>query len=303
MSDEMTAVIFDVQRFCIQDGPGIRTTVFFKGCPLRCLWCHNPESLSERQNFSYRADKCSNCGACRNACTYGVHSWKDEVHYVDFAKCVRCGACVEVCCYDALSLTGRKVTVSDIMREIETDISYYESDGGVTLSGGEPMQQPDFVKELSMRIKERGINLCMETCGYTAPANFRAVAPFIDTFLFDYKATDPDEHKRLTGVSNGLILSNLKLLNSLGRPIVLRCPLIPGINDTDQHLQGIADTKTTYEQITRVELLPYHMMGESKRLQMGIEKSLPDVHHATEQQKRYWLEYLKKHDCQAEIVK
>jgi glycyl-radical enzyme activating protein len=302
MDNSISGTIFDIQRFCLHDGPGIRTLIFFKGCPLRCIWCHNPESLCREKEFIYRAHKCVGCRACELVCDKGVHSFNGYKHLVDYKKCDKCGKCVEACCYEAVSILGYKVSIQEIMDSIRTDIPYYKTDGGVTLSGGEPMFQPDFAIALAMAIKSEGINLSMETCGYASSEQFEKIAPYIDLFLYDYKATDDAMHKEFTGVSNKLIIKNLDLLNSLGKKIVLRCPLIPNVNDSTEHLKGIAKMARLYPMIQKVEILPYHRMGETKRIQMGAAESLPEVGPATEVQKQKWLNQLKAFGCEAKGI-
>jgi len=301
MGNEMKGTIFDIQRFCLHDGPGIRTLIFFKGCPLRCIWCHNPEGLSKQKDFIYRANKCVGCRSCELVCENGVHSFNEGKHVVDYEKCSKCGKCVEVCCYEAVDIIGDEVSVKDVMDSIKIDIPYYTTGGGVTLSGGEPMFQPQFVIKLARAIKNEGINLCMETCGFASSEDFKKIAPYIDLILFDYKATDEVKHKKFTGKSNKLILKNLRLLDSLGKKIVLRCPLIPGVNDSTEHLKGIARIANRYQMIEKVEILPYHRMGETKRIQMGKMESLPKVNSTLEEQKQKWLSQLKDYRCSAPI--
>jgi glycyl-radical enzyme activating protein family len=301
MGNEIKGTIFDIQRFCLQDGPGIRTVIFFKGCPLKCIWCHNPEGLSKQKDFIYYAHKCAGCQACKLVCEKGVHNFKRGKHLVDYKKCDKCGKCVEVCCYGAVSIIGHRVTIKEIIDSARIDVTYNTTGGGVTLSGGEPMFQPQFVIKLAMAIKNEGINLCMETCGFASSENFKKIAPYIDLFLFDYKATDEVMHKEFTGVSNKLIIKNLGLLNSLGKKIVLRCPLIPGVNDSTVHLKGIARIANRYQMIKKVEILTYHRMGETKRIQMGKAESLPKVNRALDEQKKEWLSQLKDYGCSVPI--
>lgn len=293
--------IFDIQRLCLHDGPGIRTVVFFKGCPLRCIWCHNPESLSKQKDFIFRAHKCAGCRVCEKVCEYGVHRFIGNSHIVNFEKCVKCGKCIEVCCYEALSILGSEKTVQEIIDLIKTDIPYYSDDGGVTFSGGEPMFQPEFAIALAAAVKNEGINLCIETCGFAHSGHYEKIAPYVDLFLFDYKATDDDIHKKLTSVSNGLILKNLELLDSLNKRIILRCPLVPGINDSTSHFEGIARIAKTYKMICKVEIIPYHKLGETKRIQMGQPETLPDVSQASEALKQEWLKQLNSFGIDAAI--
>lgn len=301
MKTKNIATLCDIQRFSVHDGPGIRTSIFFKSCPLRCAWCHNPESLIKVKEYIYYSNKCVGCRACEKVCNYDVHSFENGIHKVEYDKCVKCRECLSVCCYGAIDIIGREVSVDDIIEELQPDIPYYENDGGVTLSGGEPMLQSDFLIELCKRLKKNEINICMETCGYARPEEYKEIAPYIDMFLYDYKITDPDEHKKWTGVSNELIMDNLTLLDYLKKDIVLRCPIIPGINDTDLHFRAIANISAKSEMIKRVDILPYHTMGESKRIQIGIEKSLPEVNAASEEQKKEWIKRLKNFGCEAYI--
>lgn len=304
MNDKIKGNIFDIQRFCLQDGPGIRTVIFFKGCPLNCIWCHNPEGISRQKDFIYRAHKCAGCQACKLVCERGVHSFKGDKHLVNYEKCNKCGRCIEVCCYGAVSVVGYRSTIKEIMDSIKIDMPYYVTGGGVTLSGGEPMLQPRFAIRLAQVIKSEGINLCLETCGFASSEDFKKIAPYIDLTLFDYKATDEVRHKELTGVSNKLIIKNLRLLNSLGKKIVLRCPLIPGINDSTRHLEGIARVANKYKMIQKIEILTYHHMGEIKRIQMGKTESLPEVKWILEkgEQKKKWLSQFKNFRCSTPVI-
>lgn len=302
MSMKSEAVLFDIQRFAVNDGPGIRTIVFFKGCPLHCIWCHNPESLSREQELMYFDTRCSGCRACENICPNEVHSFREGIHHVDFSKCIKCGACLNVCCYDALNIIGKPYTIEEIIQKLEIDRAYFGEKGGVTLSGGEPMYQKEAAIALARDLAERKINVCMETCGYARTDAYQQIAPYIDTFLFDYKATPESEYQRLTGVGSKLILQNLKTLNSLKKRIILRCPLIPGYNDTEAHLKKISELEKTYDMIDHVELLPYHSMGEMKRCQLGKEKNMDSLPAATEDQKERWRKTLKAYGCHAHFA-
>lgn len=302
MDRAVKATVFDIQRFAVNDGPGVRTIVFFKGCPLHCLWCHNPESLSNEQELMYFATKCAGCRTCESVCKKGVHSFPGGIHKVDYGKCTKCGACLEICCYDALSILGKSYNIEEILDCVEIDRAYFKETGGVTLSGGEPMYQGEAAISLAKALCGRNINVCMETCGFAKTELYEEIAPYIDTFLFDYKATPSEEYRRLTGVGSGLILKNLGVLDALGKKIVLRCPMIPGYNDTDAHLKRIAELEKEYPMIDHVELLPYHSMGEMKREQLGKEKNMNGLGGATQEQKDRWMETLNAYGCNARFA-
>lgn len=302
MDMPLSAMIFDIQRFCVHDGPGIRTTVFFKGCPLRCKWCHNPESLKKDTQLMFRAHKCGGCGSCLEVCPAGAHTFDTERHELDFSKCENCGNCVNVCCYGALEFAGKCVSLEDALESLMVDAPYFEIGGGVTLSGGEPLLQPEFAIVLAKELHSRKIHVALETSGFAPMEVFLSVAEKMDLILFDYKATGEREHIELTGVSQTKILENLAALDKMGKETILRCPLIPGVNDSDEHLFGIAETKKRHASIKAVELLSYHRMGEAKRVQLGGEPSLPDVGQPVESDARRWLETLEKQGCAARIM-
>ncbi len=267
----MNGKIFNIQKFCVNDGPGIRTTVFMKGCPLRCVWCHNPESQSLKRELMYYADKCIGCLRCIALCPNGCHTAVQGRHVFDRDGCVGCGACEQAHC-GALEGFGREESVENIIREVMKDKLFYQhSGGGMTLSGGEPLSQKEFCLELLRQGKENGLHICMETCGFATEEMIRATAEYVDMYLFDYKETDPRLHKEYTGVDNALILSNLRLIDALGRDIVLRCPLIPGYNAREDHLRGIAALADSLQHLVRVEIEPYHSFGEAKYDRLGRE--------------------------------
>lgn len=274
-------MVFNIQKFCLQDGPGIRTTVFLKGCPLHCAWCHNPESHFEKSIVLYDREKCVACGRCGETCQNRAHVFEIE-HTIDREKCITCGACVEVCGYDALELAGKEMTVDEVILEVLKDRAFYEnSGGGLTLSGGEPLLQFDFSYELLRQARLNGINTCVETCGFASTEKIIKIAEVTDFFLYDWKLTDDRLHKEYTGVSNSLILKNLQMIDSLGAKIVLRCPIIPEINDTEQHFEGIARVANSLKNILRVEVEPYHSLGNEKYRKIGLSKDpkgfkLPD---------------------------
>ena len=205
-----SGTIFDIKGFALNDGPGIRTTVFMKGCPLDCLWCHNPESKSRKSELFFDSRKCVGCRSCE-VCPYGCHVFTDTEHIFNREKCIACGKCAAECYTDALELVGTEKSVEEIIAEVMKDEAFYEnSGGGMTLSGGEPMFQFDFTYELLKRAKENGLHTCIETCGFAKWEQYEKIADLVDIFLFDYKETDPGKHKEFTGVTNELILENLK---------------------------------------------------------------------------------------------
>lgn len=264
------AVIFDIRRSSVHDGPGVRTTVFFKGCPLNCVWCHNPESKSGRPQLSFLEEKCLLCGKCASVCKGSVHGFLAG-HAVDFERCVACGDCVEVCAAKALNIYGQELSSEEIMETVIKDKVYYDATGGgLTVSGGEPFAQYSDLFELLKLSKDAGINTCVETSGFTAKEKITEAAPWIDLFLFDCKHSDSQKHRALTGVGNEVIAENFKALYSAEKSIILRCPIVPGINDDDGHLRFVAGIKKKYPRLVGVEILPYHDLGKGKAESIGV---------------------------------
>lgn len=300
-----SGLIVDLHRFSLHDGPGIRTTVFLKGCPLDCVWCHNPESKSYKPELSFNQSKCTNCFECVKVCQSGAH-FIDSAgkHNVDFEKSADCGKCVEACPSGALTMIGKSYTADEVIALAAKDKPYYEeSGGGITISGGEPMAQFDFTQEVLKKAKANGLHTALETCGFTSAQRYMEIMPYVDLFLFDYKATDPAAHKRYTGNDNKLILENLKMIAENGAKIILRCPLIPGLNDSDEHLRGIAEVSLAYPSIKMVELMPYHTIGLDKAKKIGIPLQLIDIPAATANDKIYWTTKIKSFGCPESLLK
>ena len=267
--------IFDIQRFSVHDGPGIRTTVFQKGCPLKCIWCHNPESQKVTPSLAYYPKSCIGCGECVKVCPNACHKIDGEIHIFDRSACTECGKCAEACITDALTLFGRRASVCEIMDEVRRDKSFYDnSGGGLTVSGGEPLLQGEFLIELLRSAKNEGIATAIETSGFGKKEILLGAAEHTDVFLFDIKETDDTRHCELTGVKFTPILENLKLLDSVGANIVLRCPLIPGVNTRDEHLSAIADLAVSLSSVKEVNVMAYHTLGNGKYDALDMENKM-----------------------------
>lgn len=293
-----TAIVFDIQRASLHDGPGIRTTVFLKGCPLDCLWCHNPEAIETKRQLFFYADKCTQCGDCEAVCEDDVHHFVNRKHTIDYDKCTLCGKCVEACNFNALKIMGTEMSVDDVMHEIMADVDFYKnSGGGMTLSGGEPLAQFSFSMELLKRCREAGVNTCVETSGFVSSTQFKKVLPLVDIFLFDYKVTGSKEYRKYTGVPNEQILENLDVAYRHGIPIILRCIVVPGINDTEIHFKGICELDAKYHDLKGIEILPYHTMGNSKRTSIGKNETLTHLDTVSPETADQWIEKLKEMGC------
>jgi len=293
-----SGIVFDIQRASLHDGPGIRTTIFMKGCPLECVWCHNPEAHRLKPQLFFYQERCTTCGDCVIACKYGVHQVTNRIHFIDYEKCVGAGDCVKACNQQALKIVGSEMTVAQVMQEVLADRPFYErSGGGLTLSGGEPLMQFSFALDLLKEAKSNGIQTCVETCGFSAQERFEEILPYIDLFLFDYKMTGRDEHRLYTGVSNELILSNLNYLYQRQKPIILRCPIIPHINDTQIHFQAIAELGATYPDLAGIEILPFHEMGNHKRASIGIPTTLDGLKSTLPETTNQWLQTIHDLGC------
>lgn len=261
--------VSEIQRFCMHDGPGVRTTVFLKGCPLRCAWCHNPETQRHQPELLYYPKKCIGCGLCASVCKHRVHDLTQRGHAVHRELCQACGACAQSCPTGALEMCGREMTVAEILAVLERDRAFYGEHGGMTLSGGEPFAQKHAAVALLQACREHGISAAVETCGYADADVIRAAIPFVDLFLWDVKDTDGERHRRFTGVTNQPILQNLRLADSLGARIRLRCILVNGINTRREHYEKIAELAASLHNLDGVDLIPYHAYGGTKSVFLG----------------------------------
>lgn len=267
--------IFDVKHFAVHDGPGIRTSVFLKGCPLSCLWCHNPESISSSPQLLFTPSKCIGCGSCFKACPEGAHRELGGVHLIDREKCQARGDCVDGCYAGALEMAGYEATVEDVMEEVLRDATFHaNSGGGLTLSGGEPLAQHEFTFALLRAAKDHGTHTALDTSGHAPWPRLEEALRFTDLVLYDLKHMDTERHAALTGVSNVLILDNLRRLDDLGKTVWIRIPLIPGQNDDDANYEALGRFLADLENVERVEILRYHRLAETKYTSAGMEYRL-----------------------------
>lgn len=276
--------IFDIQRFCLHDGPGIRTTVFFQGCPLHCPWCANPESQRAKKHLFHFNNKCTACGLCSEVCPQKAISVVSGTWEMDREKCLGCEKCSEVCLQNAIKFSGEQRSVDQIMSVVLRDVDYYDaSQGGLTVSGGEPFAQTEGLLELLKEAKRQGLNTAIETCGHTATKNMLLAEPYTDLFLFDLKHGDARVLRQATGGDLDLILGNLKALSASGpEKILLRVPVIPGFNFDEGSLSNIFRIALE-RNLQRVELLPYHTLGQGKYVQMGMKYPLGKTPSLTSQ--------------------
>jgi pyruvate formate lyase activating enzyme len=264
-----TGTIFNIQRYSIHDGPGIRTTVFLKGCPLNCWWCQNPESQLSGQEMIFWGDRCIGCGACSTICSSSAIQIKNGIPITKKGKCILCGKCIEKCPTLAREIIGEKLTAEEVIKEIEKDLVFYEeSGGGVTFSGGEPLGQSEFLEGLLNGCREKKIHTAVDTSGYISWEILNKISLKVDLFLYDLKLMDNERHKKYTGVSNEIILENLKKLSTVHNNIFVRFPVIPGINDDYQNIRKLGEFLSSLE-ITQVNLLSYHYMGMDKYRRLG----------------------------------
>jgi pyruvate formate lyase activating enzyme len=284
----VSGTVFDIKKFSIHDGPGIRTTVFLKGCPLDCWWCHNPESQSVQPELMVRPQRCISCGACLVACTHGAISSQGDAIITDQDRCAVCGACVETCYAEAREMVGRTMTVNDVMAVIARDIPFYdESGGGATFSGGEPLLQPAFLLALLQECRAQEIHTALDTCGFASWTTLERIRPHVDLFLYDLKLMDEERHRQFTGVSNTPILRNLVKLSENGHEIIIRFPLVPGFNDDHDNIRKLAAFIARLPGPVQVDVLPYHHTAADKYQRLNRHYALsntrpPDEEAVTE---------------------
>jgi glycyl-radical enzyme activating protein len=290
---EERGLVFDIQRGSTRDESYQRLNVYLKGCPMQCIWCRNPQSGSSRPEINFRAERCTGCHSCAEICPEHAHHFdQPHVHSIDRDFCQACAQCVSKCPSEALRRVGEWMLVSQVLPDNEP------LPARLKLSGGEPMLQFPFARALLAAAKQHGMHTCLETCGYVARARYEQILPLVDLFLYDYKATNPIDHAKLTGVSNRAILSNLDFLLINGAEVVLRCPLIPGINDTAEHLSGIAALSRRYPQLAGIEIIPYAHDGTEKTRNGGHYPLLKEVQPPSEEVIANWFETLRSQGCE-----
>lgn len=271
MNTETILSVAQIQRFCMHDGPGIRTTVFLKGCPLRCEWCHNPEMQSAKNELMFYRNKCILCGLCES-CPHKVHIFYDG-HKIQREKCVTCGLCAERCPTKALEICGENLKIEQIVSVLERDRAFYGDNGGVTISGGEPFSQGEAIAELLKVCKKIGLSTAVETCGYAAFSTIEKAIPYTDIFLWDIKDTDDERHRKYTGVSNKIIIENLKKADKMGAKARLRCILVNGVNTYREHYQSLGELALSLVNCEGIEFIPYHAYAGTKSEFIGRENN------------------------------
>jgi pyruvate formate lyase activating enzyme len=297
-----SGIVFDVKRFSIHDGPGIRTTVFLKGCPLTCWWCHNPESQDAAPELMLRPNRCIHCSACVDACPNGALTWRQGEPHTDAGRCTGCGTCTQVCYAEARQMVGQAMTVEDVLDQITRDVAFYdESGGGVTFSGGEPLLQPDFLLSLLQASQAQGIHTALDTSGFAPWEVIDRLRHHTDLFLYDLKLVDDVRHREATGASNATILSNLRALARLGHAIVLRVPVVPGINDDAATIDRIGALAVSLPALRQIDLLPYHPTGSEKYRRLGRDYDLDGVETPPETQMAQIAARLRKLDLKVSV--
>lgn len=292
---EPEGIYTDIKTFAVHDGPGIRSTMFMKGCSLRCMWCHNPETIARQPELALIASRCVLCGKCAAVCSQ--HKLENGSHYIERSACKVRGKCAEVCPAGALRIYGSKITVAEAFKRLTADRMFYDtSGGGVTLSGGEPLSQADFCAELLKKLHEHSIHTAMDTCGNAPWDSFGKVIPFTDLFLYDLKHMDSKAHRIITGSGNERILDNLKRLSKTGVSIEIRIPIIPDINDSEVAIVAMGEFLRGLSNIIRVKLLPYHSYAGSKYTSIGLTCQMPKRPSPSREKMLAMAELLRKFD-------
>jgi pyruvate formate lyase activating enzyme len=291
-------ILFDLQKFALHDGPGIRTAVFLKGCALRCQWCCNPESQLLPAQLSFDRSRCNDCLECVPFCKTGALRAHDNKIQIDFNACNACSDCLNECSRDALKIFGWETDAESVVKEVLKDKDYFDnSGGGITLTGGDPLFQPDFSAEILRLSKKAGLHTCVETAGDYPGEDIMLLAKYTDLFLYDFKHYREADHLKYTGVSNRRILDNLDLLCKAGKEVVLRCPIIPGVNNTIEHFRFISELSRKYDAIKEVELMPFHDYGFHKYEQIGMNRPSINSSSVAEKTKKMWIEQMKELGC------
>ncbi|MDQ0148746.1 choline TMA-lyase-activating enzyme [Eubacterium multiforme] len=307
---ERKARIFNVQKYNMYDGPGVRTIIFFQGCPLRCKWCANPEGMMKKNRVMFKSNLCIDCGQCAEVCPVGIHTMnnitnKHEVNHN--IECIGCGKCVDVCCNSAITIVGETKTISELMEIIEEDRTFYElSGGGVTLGGGEVLMQPEAAANLLMACKNSGINTAIETSGYAKVEDILKVAEFTDLFLFDIKHINSEEHFKWTGVRNEQILYNLEKLLQNKYNVQIRMPLLKGVNDKREYIEKAMEFLMPYKDYKNfkgIDLLPYHKMGVNKYNQLGVDYKIEGDPSLTNEDLDKIESWIKNYDLKVKVVR
>ena len=294
-------IVFDVKRFAVDDGPGIRTTIFLKGCPLRCWWCHNPEGQAPTPELMHRSKKCICCTECVKTCPEKAISFIGKSMFIDRKKCSVCGKCCQICPTEALTIVGKKTSLNQVLKDIDKDLAFYdESKGGVTVSGGEPLFQPEFLNALLEECKEMNIHTAVDTCGYASRRSIDRINGNVDLYLYDIKLMDKKKHTKYTGVSNEPILDNFKKLAKNGSNILVRYPIIPGINDTEDNVNQTAEFVASCG-VKNICLLPYHRAGIEKYTGLGKTYKLQKTQSPSDQRMKRIKETLESFGLNVKI--
>ncbi len=302
-AQEKKGLIFSIQRYSTEDGPGIRTTVFLKGCPLRCLWCHNPEGQEFFPQIAYNDNRCIGCKVCVVNCPQGAITFTEDGSRTDRGKCQNCGKCAEACPTGARELIGKYMTAEEVFSEVERDMLFYRSSGGgVTVGGGEPAMQPGFLMEFLRKCHEQGIHTALDTSGYVEWKVMEEILKHVDLVLYDIKQIDPAKHVKYTKVSNELILENARRVSGKGIPMLLRIPVVPGYTDGDNNIRGIMEFACTLESVAKVDLLPFHRLGEPKYSKLGRNYVFEGTQPPTEEHMRKLKRLVESFGLEAKTV-